>query len=262
MSELEQPRRSHHRTWARTVAVLGVVAMLLGTFVYVFYSLRQVPREAVAEGRRILRDLGRVAQAFNQGTVTTSFLSYATELKGSSFLQFATVRQTEVFERRDAASTLWGSLELPEVVVRATAPVETTYYLDFDGRWDFRSDGRRIIVVPPPIRFNAPSVDVSKLRYEIAAGSLLRDEQQSLDRLREGITHMAYQRARENIPLVRETARREVGDFVRVWLAERFADGDDYTVEVVFRDELPASENPSLLPGRERPRRKQPRAGT
>ncbi|MCB1054263.1 MAG: hypothetical protein KDD11_01970 [Acidobacteria bacterium] len=234
------------------MAVLGVVAMLLGTFLYVFHSLRKIPGEAVAEGRKVLADLGRVAAAFNQGTVTTSFLSYATEIEGSSYFQFATLKQTEVFERRDAASTLWGYLELPAIVVRATAPVETTYYVDLDGRWEFTSDGHRIHVVAPPIRFNTPAVDVSKLRLEVAAGSLLRDEQQALDRLREGITHLSFQRARENIPLVRETARQRVEAFVGQWLAERFVDGDDFDVEVRFRDELPYSGIPSLRPGPER----------
>jgi hypothetical protein len=231
-----------HVVWARTALVLGLGALLVGGLLYVFQSVRNLPGEAVRGGRAVLGDLEDLAKAFTTGTVTTSFVSFATEVGGGTYFQFAQLRQQELFERRDDAATLWGALQLPEVVVRATAPVETTYILDLKKPWDFHQEANKLLVVPPPIEFNTPAVDVSKLEFEVRAGSLLRDEAAALERLKGGITAMARRRARENIPLVREIGRQRTEEFVRTWLAERFVGGEDVRVQVIFRDEWPSGE--------------------
>jgi hypothetical protein len=223
--------------WAKAIAILGVTAMVLGTFVYIFNAFWQLPGRAVEEGKEMIRGMQKVAEAFFEGTITTSFTSYATEVEGTNYLQFATLRQTEVFRHQDQATALWGTMELPEVVVEATAPVEYTYFFDLDRRWEFTLEGNRVTVVPPPIDYNQPSVDVSAMRYDVRSDSVLRDEAAALERLKEGITHLSYRRAEENIPLVRETARRKVKHFVTGWLAERFSDGEDFDVVVVLREE-------------------------
>ena len=68
------------------------------------------------------------------------------------------------------------------------------------------------------------------------------------DRLRAELTAISALRARQNLPLVRETARRQVEAFVENWLLQRFADGRDYRVRVRFADEapLPAPKAPVL----------------
>ena len=227
-----------HHIWARSLTWVALVAMVLAAGLYVLKSLRDLPGDAVDSGRAVLKDVQRVVEAFQTGTVTTSFVSYATEVSGSTRLQFATLKQIELFERRDEAATLWGNLELPEVVVRATAPVEYTYTFDLEGRWDFLREGARIVAVPPEITFNTPAVDASAIEYEVRAGSLFRDEATALARLKAGITEMSRRRARENIPLVRELGRRRSEEFIRTWLARGFSDGEDFQVDVVFRDEL------------------------
>jgi hypothetical protein len=145
-----------------------------------------------------------VAAAFRVGTVTTTFRGYATEVAGTSRLQFAELRQEESFERRDSEAVLWGALALPDVVVEARAPVTYTYFLDLDKEWRFRLEGRDVLVVVPPVEWNRPSVDVSALRFEVREGSVLRDEQLVLDRLRGELTPLLDRRARQHVPLVRE----------------------------------------------------------
>jgi len=225
--------------------------MLLAASLYVFKSLRDLPGDAVESSRAVLKDMRSVAEAFSTGTVTTSFVSYATELSGSTRLQFATLKQIELFERRDEAATLWGTLELPEVVVRATAPVEYTYTFDLDGPWEFFQEGQRVIAVPPKIEFNAPAVDASAIEYEVTTGSPFRDEDTALARLKSGITIMARRRAQENIPLVRELGRRRTEHFVKTWLARGFSDGENFEVDVVFREELEGGQVPVEFAPRE-----------
>ncbi len=232
--ESSAPRRP---AWLWPLALVLIVAMAIGASLYVFRTLASAPRVAIEEGRQVLDDLRRVAAAFRTGTVTTLFISYATEAAGVNRLQVAELRQMELFERTDEATVLWGQLELPDLVVRARAPVEYTYYVDLEGTWDFRLEGRRIRVYAPELEFTRPAVDISELDYEVAEDSLLRDEEGALERLREGITQMSYRRAADNVPLIRELARRETEEFVVRWLAARFVDGDDFSVEVLFRDE-------------------------
>jgi hypothetical protein len=181
--------------------------------------------------------------------VTTRFVSYAAEMSGSNYLQFATLKETEVFERTDSATVLWGQLALPDVVVRAEAPVEYTYYLDLEERWDFELKDKSVLALAPPIRANTPAIDVSKIRYDVKNGSFLRDEEIALRNLDRGLTEMSKRRARENVGLVRELGRKKTAEFIRTWLLSQYEDADDYRIDVVFRDELPP-EGVSEVPSR------------
>jgi len=220
--------------WALPLTLLIGLAMVLAAGLYVFDTLASAPRAAVEEGRKVLADLKRVAEAFRSGSVTTSFVSYATQATGVNRLQVAELQQLELFEQTDEATVLWGQLALPDLVVRARAPVEYGYYVDLEAEWEFQLDGNRIRVYAPELQFTRPSVDVSEIEFEVAQDSLLRDSEGALERLRTGLTQMSLRRAKDHIPLIRELARRETEKFVTLWLAARFVDGDDFTVEVTF----------------------------
>ena len=70
-----------------------------------------------------------------------------------------------MFRREDRATVLWGQLELPEVIVEATAPVQYTYYLDLDDDGDFRLEACTVYVAEfalidryfPPVNTASPA---------------------------------------------------------------------------------------------------------
>ena len=62
----------------------------------------------------------------------------------------------EVFERTDSATVFWGQLALPDVVVRARAPFEYTYYLDLNKTWELTLKKKSTVTVP------TPAIDVSE----------------------------------------------------------------------------------------------------
>jgi hypothetical protein len=233
MSEVEAPRGGSH--WP--AAAVAIVAMLVGAGLFVFQNVAEAPGRAIEAGREVLGDLEKVARAFRSGNVRTSFISYATEVSGNSYLQFATLDQVEIFRREDRATVLWGQLELPEVIVEATAPVQYTYYLDLDDSWDFRLEADTVHVSAPEIRHNRPSVDASALRYEVRQGSVMRDEDAALQKLQSGLTQMAEQRAGENVALVRELGRRKTAQFVETWLSGTLGLDGNVRVVVEFADE-------------------------
>jgi len=236
----EQSGDASRWRWPLAFVVLGFGLLALGA--YVFHRAQRLPGEILEGGRSIASELRSVAVAFKTGTITTTFVSYAAEMSGSQKLQFATLKETEVFERTDRAQVLWGQLELPEVVVRAEAPVEYTYYLDLEEKWDFLLQEKTVWVKAPPIRFNTPAIDVSRLRYEVKSGSVFRDEALAIENLKRGIGELARARAAENVGLVRELGRKQTAEFVRTWLLSRYDDASAYRVEVLFADEIPAQE--------------------
>jgi hypothetical protein len=246
---MDEPRRPSRAPWALALAAVATVAIVVAGGLYVFRSLRSLPVDVVEGGRQALRDLREVAAAFRTGTVTTTFRGYATEVSGTTRLQFAELRQEESFERRDSEAVLWGALALPDVVVEARAPVTYTYFLDLDKEWRFRLEGRDVLVVVPGVEWNRPAVDVSALRFTVREGSVFRDEQVALDRLRSEMTPLLDRRARQHVPLVGEAGRRKVEAFVETWLVQRFADGRDYRARVIFGDEpAAATPRPPALP--------------
>ena len=138
------------------VAVLGVLAILIAGTSFVARHALSLPAEVAREGRQALSDLRSLAAAFRSGTITTTFARESTALSGTTRLQFATLREVEVFSRRDETRLFWGQVPLPDVVVEARAPVEYTYFLDLEKPWSFRLEGGVLRVLAPAIEWNLP----------------------------------------------------------------------------------------------------------
>jgi len=238
----------HPWLWPATLIVAVLIPVAAG--VYAFKSCRDLPGETLDKTTRLVSTVGQqlqtVVAAFNQGTVTTTFTSYATEMSGSQRLQIATLTQHETFTRKDESSTGFGYIPLPEIVVQAEAPVTYTYYLDLNDRWDFELKNGVILVTAPDIQYNKPAVDVSGITYEVKKDSMLRSTGSAFESLKNSITWLAYKKAEANIGLVRDTGRRQTELFVERWVRKDFTDGKDYPVKVRFRSEIETNGVPGL----------------
>ena len=235
------------RPWPLVAAVLGAVAIVVAGLAFVAQRTLSLPGEMAREGSKALGELRSLAAAFREGRITTTFARESTALAGGSRLQFATLKQAEVFSRRDEQSLFWGQLPLPDVVVEARVPVEYTYYLDLEKPWTFTLEGQRLLVEAPAIEWNLPALDASALRYDVREGSLLRDEAKVTADLRASLTDAARVRARQNVTLVRDTARLRAAEFVQRFVAARFDDAKDVRVEVRFADETRVAPRPAEL---------------
>src|SRR5258707_473799 len=241
-------------SWAWPVMWMVVVTIMVAGGVCIFKSCRDLPGETLDKSGKLAEKIGqqaqKVASAFRQGTITTTFTSYATTLSGSQYLQFATLSQREIFTRTDESSLLFGYIPLPDVIVEASAPVTYTYYLDLNASWDFLLRDGVIWVTAPDIKYNKPALDISRITYEVKKDSHIRNTSEAMENLRSSMTWMSYKKAEANIELVRETGRKQTESFVENWLAKSFADGKKYPVKVRFRSEKPALGN-GALPNRE-----------
>ena len=77
-----------------------------------------------------------------------------------------------------------------------------------------------------------------------AESSILRDEDRVVEELRRSLTDIFRARARQHVPLVRETARKETEAFVRSWLLRAYGLPEDVRVVVRFHGE-PATVGPA-----------------
>lgn len=249
--QTEQPPSAPRNDWAKATLWMFIVGVLALNAALLVRSCRNLPGEAIDKTGKVIETAGKaladVASAFSQGRITTEFISYATTVSNQHYLQFATLRQKEIFTRTEETTTAFGYVPLPEVVVEARAPVDYTYYLDLNARWDILLKDGVVYVFAPPIRFNRPAVDVSAITYEVKKGYLKTAEAQ--ENLKQSITSLSVLRARENVPLIRENGRRQTAEFVERWLMKSFADGKQYPVKVFFPGEKP----PEGLPLKETP---------
>lgn len=236
-----EPGAAARSPWAYPVMWMVVCLMLVGGGVYGFKSCRDLPGETLDKTSKLLTQAGdkleRVAAAFKQGTVTTTFTSTATAISGSQYLQIATLSQQEIFARKDESSLAYGYIPLPDVIVQASAPVTYTYYLDLNDKWELNLRDGVIYVTAPDIRYNKPAVDVSRLEWEVKKDSLFRKTSEAMENLKSSITYLAIRKAAANVDLVRETGRHQTELFVQNWLSHNFSDGKQYPVKVRFRRE-------------------------
>ncbi|MCC7518200.1 MAG: hypothetical protein IT578_03335 [Verrucomicrobiae bacterium] len=201
-------------------------------------SLRRWTAVALAFGFAVAGATLWLRLGFSRPWTTESFLAYAQRVTGTARLQVATLQFVEVFRLEDPATLL--GIPLPEVIVEARAPVETTWYLDLNARWSVSVRDRDVFVAAPPLQFNTPAIAVGRLEYRTVRSSLWRREAPVLEKLRVALGPMARRAAAAHLPQVRETARNQVSLFVRAWVLQKEHEGETGAIRVRFADE-PAS---------------------
>ncbi|HEY3900504.1 MAG TPA: hypothetical protein VGM54_17985 [Chthoniobacter sp.] len=227
------------------LALLGVVALLVGAAMWSVEKATSLAGAGVTKGLAVVKELGHeaatVVSAFRQQNIRQQFLSSAVTLEGTSRLQVATLKEDEIFRRKEQDSIAWGWISLPQVVVQADVPVEYSYYLDFNGSWEFTRENDLVTVHAPPLRPNAPAPDISKLTFYTLEGHVWQDDKAVRERLQGSMSSALRDRALEHVTLIREIARRQTERFVEKWLTDSFSDGHAFKVKVVFPDEAPAA---------------------
>jgi hypothetical protein len=249
-SPASPPATAPRRTWPLVAAFLGVIVVLVVVALWLLQKIVALPGTAAAGSVAVVKEIGHqamtIAQAFSRRDIRQEFLSSSVTVGGTTRLQVATLQEHETFRRKESDSVAWGLVALPDIVVQADVPVEYTYYLDFDGPWEFARENVEVVVHAPPIMANAPSPDISKLTFYSLEGHVWQDDKAVRERLQGSLDVALRARAAEHVLLVREIARRQTAGFVEKWLADSFSDGRAFHVKVVFPDEVsaPVAEKP------------------
>lgn len=157
-------------------------------------------------------------EGFSNESAQTRFLSYATTVAPLKRIELAKINQIEIFERSSQVKLFWDHFNLPEVVVRATIPVEYRYYVDLDSQWNIELKDNFVSVLAPRLRPGTPSPDISNLKFEVQKGSLFRNEGKVAEALQKDLSQMLSVRAEQSMTKVRDTAREQIASLVRQWL--------------------------------------------
>lgn len=173
------------------------------------------------------------------GDLSAAFTSYISGVRGVQRIQLLEVSSVELIERTSEFRLFWDLIKLPDVVVQARVPVRYIYYVDLAEPFQVSKTSTGFLVHAPALKPGRPAPDVSGIAYEVKQGSLFRNPQVTMERLRKSITPLLEENATRNIPLVREQARMELQKLVEKWMKDE--NGQSVTVEVRFADEIPSS---------------------
>lgn len=209
--------------------VIVVMVVLIVTTSYIFKE--RIQKNAMEQV------IAKVFDGFGSETAQTRFLSYATTVAPLKRVELAKINQLEVFERSSQVKLFWDHFNLPEVVVRATVPVEYRFYVELDEGWQIEMKDNTVNVIAPSLQAGTPSPDISKLKFEVQKGSLFRNEVKVAEALQKDLSEMLKQRALQSVALVRDTARGQVTSLVKQWLV---SESKNANIFVRFADEASA----------------------
>ncbi len=203
-----------------------------------------------------LRGAERLAQAFEQGSITESFLASIPVARdaGRGRLEVATLEATEVLRREDERSLAWDLVPLGTTTVEIRVPVVYRYHLELADAWSVEVEGTVCRVTAPRLRPTVPvAIRTDGLEKRVDEGWARFDGAAQLAELERSLTaHLtATARHADRVALAREPARRTVAAFVSDWLLshEAWGEGEIDTILVRFADETEWDEGPTLAFG-------------
>jgi hypothetical protein len=225
-----------------TPIVIGVTGVSLASLAAIFYNRRpQTP-----------------PVRFTDADITQRFVSSLPELTAELNLEVATVRQVETFTRSDQRSLLWALLDLGTNTVQVSVPVTYRYQIPLREAWHLKAEGSLVIVQAPALRAALPPAIHTDQLVTLSVRGWARGSTASLRLgLERQITPSLNRSADDprRLNLVRDTCRRSVVAFVRLWLERegQWGAAAFSQIEVKFADELAGPpgaiiKNPRVVP--------------
>lgn len=184
------------------------------------------------------RTVSELGQGFSSEEKTVAFKSFVTQLRGVQKIQVAELSQQEILSEESRLKVLWNKLELPKVVVAVSVPVEYVFYVDLQKKWQIEFSENRLNVICPDLEYNTPAVDVSNLQIRYEEASLLRNEKKVADHILSKLSSYLDNRAKQNRPIVREQARKQVEQLIEAWWMQSSVSNESPDINIVFKDEL------------------------
>lgn len=214
---------------------LGITALIVVGMVYLLIYYINSSGDA----------LKTVAESFKSGKVVTEFHDYITRIEGSNRLQVATLHSFDTFTKKDSRSYFWDMVKLPDVVVEFKAPIEYTYFISLKGDWSFSWDenSKGITVIAPQIEPGTPAIDISKMEIYEKKGSIFRDSEKVKQQLKSELSDKLNWAANEKIPLIKETARKQIAEFIQEWFIRYYFKDSEIKperIDILFPGESPA----------------------
>lgn len=180
-----------------------------------------------------LTDLPKTIQVVE--TVETSLKTHLFEMSGSKKMVLATLKHYEIFEKKSEMTLFNNRLKLPDIIVRASMPVEYNYFVEFDQRWDITTSENSMTVIAPGLQALRPSVNISEIEFEVKKGSFFRRDSLVSEELRQELDTLLGESAQGHLPSIREVARLELKELIELWSIKSES---NLEIKVFFADEV------------------------
>lgn len=165
-------------------------------------------------------------------------------------LEVATVRSTEVFERKDPKfldPKVFDKIDLGTTVSRIRADVTYRFHIKLDKAWRLELRDKTCIVRATAVEPTLPvAFDSATLEKDTRSGWARFNKTENLDALERSLTQQLAARAPKYQSAAANSGRAVVAGFVRDWLLKQqlWGSGPDYNVIVLYSGEpVPAAPN-------------------
>jgi hypothetical protein len=173
-------------------------------------------------------------------TVATTDVPIVMHTSGGR-LEVATVTASESFKLDAPPKSLLG-VDLGKTVSNVQVKVVYRYHIEMAKEWPIKIQGTAAIVEAGEVRPTLPvAFDTATMEKQTTSGWARFDKHENLDELERRLSPKLEERAYGYKGLALESARKSVGDFVRIWLVKEQHSPQSvrYQVQVVFPGEPP-----------------------
>ncbi len=189
------------------------------------------------------KTIAEVIAAFNPDEVVETFEEWreisATATEGN-ILEIATAEATEKFSRKTNLAMFGKTLPLGTTASEITVPATYRFHIDLNDDWFLKADGSKLIVLAPRVRPSLPvAFDNGRVEKKTQSGWARWDSDLNLEELEKTITSKLEERSKhpEVIGKIRDEGRVAVAKFVKSWLLEKEAWGDQKFTGIVVKFE-------------------------
>ncbi len=185
-----------------------------------------------------------IAEKFKTGKITTTFVEDLPKIVTSegNNMEVAVLEITETLREQSVIKYFWGVYG-EENIIEIKVPVTFRYYINLLDPWQLETQNQTCIVTAPEIKpFLPPAIHTDKMEKLILKEGWISSAEKKLDNLERKITPYLIEKAGrpDRIESVKETARKKIAEFVKVWLLkeDHWRENRFNTIIVQFPDEI------------------------
>lgn len=245
--EAPEPRRKSGCLTAFVIIALALIATAAGLFIY----SGEFSKRLVDSGFDKVKE---IASSFFTTEIKTSASDVLLEIGRThgDVLEVASPTKTlETFSQKDSKFAAWGWMYMGTTTTEIKVPATYRFHIKLSEIKEAKIDQGVLSVVIPEIHPSLPVAFDSAGIEKKAENTWLRfDAQEQLAALEKNITPALNARATGKVTVVRETARKDVEEFVQNWIVKANPEfvRDIKAVKVLFAGEIPENVKTEVMP--------------
>jgi hypothetical protein len=209
------PAKTGGGGWWKAFAIVAVTALLCFTGLALYLGMSLV--EAFSQP-------GKLLSGFFSGEVKHSNFNVLLEIQrthGDNLEVASPTTTMETFTKADSRMAAWGKIYLGTTVTEIKVPASYRFHVKLSEMKDARVEGNVLIITAPNIQPSLPvAFDSTRVEKKSDSGWARFDGAEQLAEMEKNITAGLGERAVKQVEVVRETARKDIEEFVQRWVVD------------------------------------------